>query len=157
MIEEVIPISLLKERIVEFFHEKGWDYVEFDGNMIYRDNKMGNIHYRMICSLGTTDEYLTMYLIPFLRIPVAYTTLGAEYICRVNYCLSLGHFDLHMESGSIRYRVTLEVRGGAPSLCLISHTIVAGELIFQKYFPGLLEMLSHNRKPAQVMVEVETG
>lgn len=94
-----------------------------------------------------------MYISSPLFIPKAQRLSVMEYICRVNYYLPLGHFELNMEKCSVRYRLTLALEEGPLSSSMLSSMILSGGMSFRQYFPGLVEIIRVNRNPAEVLLD----
>ncbi len=142
----------LKERLIGLFQERGWSYHQFDENMIYTDCKDEALFYRILFSIGREEEYLIMYISSPLFVPLSHRSCVMEYICRVNYHLPLGHFEIHMDRWSVRYRMALQVENSLSSP-LLSSMVLTGGTIYEHYWPGLLEIIKADRDPSEIFNE----
>lgn len=151
----MISISPLKTIVIKFFEEKGWDYQLFDDHMIYKEFTGHNSFYRLLFSISKRGDYLVMYISSPLSIPLIYRKKVAEYICRVNFQLPMGHFDLNMDDGCVHYRMALELHRGELSLEILSSMVETGGVSYDCYFPGLLEILREDKEPSEVMLYIK--
>ncbi len=65
----------------------------------------------------------------------------AEFFCRVNYGLRCGGFDFDMNDGEIRYKVFVDCFGVMPTDSIIRRSITIPSLMFERYSPGLLNVM----------------
>ena len=67
----------------------------------------------------------------------------AEFLCRVNYGLLNGNFDLDFNDGEIRYKSFADCPGGAaPAEEAIGNSIWVGLKMFERYLPGIRDVLN---------------
>lgn len=98
------------------------------------------------------DNCFVMGRVPF-KAEKATKARIAEYLCRVNYGLFSGHFDLNYEDGEIRYK-TLVQKNTIDKEKLwenIEEALVRPAMLFDAYGPGLLKVWKGECTPAEVM------
>ncbi|MDO5309216.1 MAG: hypothetical protein Q4G03_06955 [Planctomycetia bacterium] len=72
----------------------------------------------------------------------------AEFICRVNYGLNYGHFDLDPNDGEIVYTTTISCFDGeAPEEDEIMAVLFATVKVFNRYASGLLSVIYQGEWP----------
>lgn len=62
----------------------------------------------------------------------------ARFICRANYGLKNGAFELDMRDGEIRYKSYIDCENQIPSQAAIRNSIYATAVTFERYAPGIL-------------------
>lgn len=84
----------------------------------------------------------------------AYTPIGAdasdskimsdmaEFICRANYGLDHGNFELDMDDGEIRYKCFVDCSGSLPTADMIENSIQCPAAMFEQYGEGIVEVMS---------------
>lgn len=147
----------LQKILMDYLSKGDGDYYQFDEYLFYQDCHHRDFPYRMVFSLGRGGEYLILYIYSSCSIPSCCRTAVAEYICRVNYGLPKGRFDLDVDGGSVRYRDILEGEKGFLTPFLLSQWAAVGKTSFQRYWPGLLDILEGKREVAVVLKEREEG
>ncbi len=65
----------------------------------------------------------------------------AEFICRANYGLRNGNFELDMSDGEIRYKTYVDCDGVIPSEEVVKGSIIIPAMMFDRYAPGLLDVM----------------
>ncbi len=65
----------------------------------------------------------------------------AEFICRANYGLKNGNFELDMRDGEIRYKCFVDCEEDIPSETTIRNSIFCPASMFRVYSPGILAII----------------
>ena len=68
----------------------------------------------------------------------------AEFICRANFSLQRGNFELDFNDGEIRYKVCVDCEGIVPTKGMISTSIYIPALMFRLYASGLFSVIFGN-------------
>ena len=61
----------------------------------------------------------------------------AEFICRANYGLKNGSFELDMRDGEIRYKSYIDCDDQLPSEAIIKNSVYITAMMFDRYAPGI--------------------
>ncbi len=61
----------------------------------------------------------------------------AEFVCRANYALINGNFELDMRDGEIRYKTYVNCDGQLPTTEIIKDSIYCPAFMFEKYSAGI--------------------
>lgn len=101
------------------------------------------------------DDCFVMGRVPLQVEKDARTRVG-EYLCRVNYGLFSGHFDLNYDDGEIRYKAFLkkDETDQEQRRKNMEEALVCPAVMFDMYGPGLLEVWRGERTPAEVMENI---
>ena len=65
----------------------------------------------------------------------------AEFICRANYGLKNGNFELDMDDGEIRYKCYVDCDGIVPTPEIIKSRIYCPALMFKRYGNGIVGII----------------
>ena len=80
----------------------------------------------------------------------------AEFICRANYGLRNGNFEIDMRDGEIRYKVFVDCDGGIlPSCDVIRSSMIIPAMMFERYSPGLLDVIFKGSSAAEAILQCE--
>ena len=80
----------------------------------------------------------------------------AEFVCRANYGLRNGNFEVDMRDGEVRYKVFVDCDGGQlPTREIIRGSIIIPAMMFERYSPGLLDVIFKGAKAAEAIVQCE--
>lgn len=99
-----------------------------------------NIHVR-------EDDYI-VYATSLLGVSCndkALMTTMAEFICRVNYELCNGGFELNMDNGGeLRYKCFVDCEGITPTFEMVSNSIHCPDDMFYHYVEGIADVIFKN-------------
>ena len=80
----------------------------------------------------------------------------AEYITRANYGLNHGNFELDFRDGEVRYKLSVNCKGGAvPTAEVVKDTVIIPALMLDRYGDGLLAVLFGFATPADAIKKAE--
>lgn len=129
-----------------FLDDGDWHYDFQEEKGIFRFGlklkcRIRNIQY--IIDLDTTD-YNVYGLIPLSanRNDPNEMAQMAEFLCRANYGLRNGNFELDFRDGEIRYKCYVDCQGlDAPTEDMVKHSIYCPAAMFERYGNGILQIL----------------
>ena len=142
----------------------------FKGNWSYSFDEEGGI-FRFGISLSGKMKRIN-YLITVKKdiyIVYAYSPLGvekgdenimarmAEYICRANYGLKNGNFELDMQDGEIRYKTYVNCEGIALSEEVIRDSIVSPAAAFERYGEGFVDIIFNDMSAKSAIEKCENS
>ena len=81
----------------------------------------------------------------------------ADFICRANYGLRNGNFEIDMRDGEIRYKVFVNCEGVVVNLSeqLIKESILIPSVMFERYAPGMLDVMFKDSKAEEAILKCE--
>lgn len=68
----------------------------------------------------------------------------AEFICRANYGLKNGNFELDMRDGEIRYKSFVDCEGITPTMEMVRNSIHCPAAMFDRYSVGIVDIIFGN-------------
>ena len=143
-----------------FLLDDDWKFDFDDERGIFRfgvniDGKMKHVNY----FVPVRDDSYTVYAIS----PVSGDADDeevmhniAEFVCRANYGLRNGNFEVDMRDGEIRYKVFVDCDGGQlPTRDIIRGSIIIPAMMFERYSPGLLDVIFKGSTAAEAIEQCE--
>ena len=149
----------LVSEIRGFLLDDDWKFDFDDEKGIFRfgvniDGKMKHVNYFM----PVRDDSYTVYAIsPVSGDTEDPLTMGAiaDFVCRANYGLRNGNFEVDMTDGEIRYKVFVDCDGIVPSREIIRGSIIIPAMMFERYSPGLLDVIFKGVSAAEAITKCE--
>ena len=148
------------DEIRGFLLDDDWKFDFDEERGIFRfgvniDGKMKHVNY----FVPVRDDSYTVYAIS----PVSadsddaeVMSAIAEFVCRANYGLRNGNFEVDMRDGEIRYKVFVDCDGGIlPSRDVIRGSIIIPAMMFERYSPGLLDVIFKGSSAAEAISQCE--
>lgn len=135
----------LVNEIQGFLLDDDWKFDFDDERGIFRfgvniSGKMKHVNY----FLSVREDSYTVYAISPISADAedkAIMSSMAEFICRANYGLRNGSFELDMRDGEIRYKVFVDCDGVFPSKEVIRGSIIVPAMMFERYSKGILDVI----------------
>lgn len=79
----------------------------------------------------------------------------AEFICRANYGLKNGNFELDMRDGEIRYKSFVDCEGITPTTEMIRNSIYCPASMFDRYSSGIVDIIFGNSTAKEAIAKCE--
>lgn len=83
------------------------------------------------------------------------TTRMAEFICRANYGLKNGNFELDMRDGEIRYKTFVDCDGVLPTDSIIKTSIYCPAIMLDQYGSGIVDIIFNNISAKEAICKCE--
>ena len=136
----------ISDVIQRFLSNEDWNYEFQEEKGIFRFGlnlkcRIRNIQY--IIDVNNTD-YNEYGLIPLSANRNDQNEMAqiAEFLCRANYGLRNGNFELDFRDGEIRYKCYVDCKGlDAPTEEMVKHSIYCPAAMFERYGNGILQIL----------------
>lgn len=68
----------------------------------------------------------------------------AEFVCRVNYGLKNGNFELDMRDGEVRFKCFVDCESITPSKDMVQNSIHCPAIMFKRYGSGIVDIIFGN-------------
>lgn len=129
----------------DFLKEDDWHF-SFDENRgIFRfglglKGKLKKLHYIVDIK---DDEYLVYAISPLGADEEDAKMMAnmAEFICRANYGLKMGNFELDFDDGEVRFKVHVLCKGVTPTAEMIKRSIYCPATMFDHYGSGIVDII----------------
>ena len=80
-----------------------------------------------------------------------------EFICRVNYGLKTGNFELDCNDGEIRFKCHVMCEDIIPTAAIINRSIFTCVLMFERYGSGILDIIFTDVSPKDAVYKCENS
>ncbi|MBQ9082963.1 MAG: hypothetical protein IJY28_05625 [Clostridia bacterium] len=128
-----------------FLKEDGWKYSfneqngQFQFSLVLK-SKLKKIHYR----IDVSDDDYTVYGVSPIGVDAndaAMMATMAEFVCRANYGLQNGNFELDVRDGEIRFKSYVDCDGQIPAQAVIQNSIYCPAEMFKVYGEGVVGII----------------
>jgi hypothetical protein len=76
-------------------------------------------------------------------------------VCRANYGMIVGNFEIDLDDGEVRYKTSVDVEGVTATRQLIQNLVAPNVITMDRYLPGLLSVAFGGKHPAEAIAEIE--
>ena len=149
----------LVSEIRGFLLDDDWKFDFDDEKGIFRfgvniDGKMKHVNYFMPVREDSYTVYAISPVSGDTEDPLTMAAI-ADFVCRANYGLRNGNFEVDMTDGEIRYKVFVDCDGIVPSREIIRGSIIIPAMMFERYSPGLLDVIFKGESAADAIARCE--
>ncbi len=149
----------IADAVKNFLAEDGWRY-EFDEEQgVFRFNLTINSLIKKIAYIIEirNSEYTVLAVSPIGADSSSKENMAAmaEFVCRANYGLRNGCFELDMRDGEIRYRCYVDCYGIMPTKDMIHGSIQCPAIMFERYGAGIIEVIFGMSEPRDAVEQCE--
>jgi hypothetical protein len=109
-------------------------------------------HGTWICYARVDEEAerLTLHVMMGMEVAAQNRRDVLEYLNRVNYLLPVGNFEMEMETGSVRFRASVEAAGSVFMVRRLAHHSIEA---MDHYFSGVLSVVHGGLSPAAALAK----
>ena len=140
-----------------YLKENDWNFSFDEENGLFRfmlslSSTLKKIHYIIDVK---EDDYIVYAIAPLgaeKEDPQMMATM-AEFICRINYGLMNGNFD--MRDGEIRFKCFVECDGIIPTDDMVRHSIHCPAVMFERYGGGIVDIIYGNATAKEAVEKCE--
>jgi hypothetical protein len=126
-----------------------------ENDLIKTGIKMESATYRIFFDAQQEKDQLFLYVLCPNHIPEPMRIAAAEFITRANYGLKIGNFELDMDSGEVRYKVSVDVEDSRVTPVMVKNMMGYALPITDRYFPGLMTICYGGRSPIDAIKQIE--
>lgn len=134
----------------------GWSFERLSDRTVIQSGIKGkNSAYRMYFQTNEDMEILVVYTMMPQNIPEEHRVKVAEYITRANYGLRIGNFEMDMNDGEVRYKVSVDMEGGKLVHSMINNMVGASVSTMDRYFPGFMAICYAGKNAEEAIRDIE--
>jgi len=139
-----------------YFDEHELPYEEAEGSAILRLWFRGH-HGEWICLAQSRleQQQAVFYSRASVPVPEDRRLAVAEFVCRANYGMIVGNFEIDLDDGEVRYKTSVDIEGVTATRQLIQNLVAPNVITMDRYLPGLLSVAFGGKHPAEAIAEIE--
>ncbi|MBD2769158.1 YbjN domain-containing protein [Hymenobacter sp. BT664] len=144
------------QKIVKFFKEDDWEFIELEEEPILRMEFPGqNGQLNCYAKARESQQQFVFYSICPIKVPENKRLEIAEFLTRANFGMVFGNFELDFANGEIRYKTNAEVENDNLSSALIGSLVYGNVMMMDHYLPGIMSVINGNVLPVDAIAQIE--
>lgn len=145
--------------VKQFLEEDGWRYTFDETTGIFQFNlrirgKLQKINY----VIDVHENKIITYGFSLIAVDpkdAEAMTRMAEFICRVNYSMENGCFEMDFTDGEVRFRTFIDCTGQVPSSEIIRNSLYCTAGMFGRYAEGFVDLVFGGASAAKAFEKCE--
>ena len=144
-------------RIREWLGRNDWSFDEAEEGSYLRTGVQGkNSRFRVVLGVrGDGPTFLCFSLYDF-SVPPARRLACADLLNRVNYTSLLGCFEMDVEDGELRFRVTFPLDESEISDSQIERSLVVSAMMADRYYPAFMSLIHAGLAPEAALETIDS-
>ena len=107
--------------------------------------------YSKVAALQLYANLVLLYLAIEDTIPVEARPRLCEYLCRANYGLAMGNFEIDMNDGEVVFRISADVEGVGLTETTVGNMFEEAALTMDRFYPGLVKVAYEGIEPVDAI------
>ena len=148
--------EIIAGEIKKYLTEEDWRF-SFDKQLGWFDFRLdirGRLK-KVDFIVKTKSDFYVVYAFCPLRVDTEKLDTMAEFVCRANFGIFDGNFELDFEDGELRYKCFVDCRGITPLKDKIERSLFIPALMFDKFGAGIIEILFGNATAVEALEKCE--
>lgn len=146
------PYDTLKEHL----HQHEWNFESHDEAKIICTGFSGdNANLNSSIVIDEDDDLIQCLTTYQPKVPELFRGMVAEFICRANYGMKIGKFEMDFRDGELRFHTSSAFLTGVLPDEVIRRVFGTNFVIADKYYPAFMKVLYGGYTPEDAIDEVE--
>ncbi len=148
----------LGDVVKAYLEADGWEY-EFDEESgTYRTGYSGESgNFAILVHAAEEENLVLLYMAIEDIIPLEARTRLCEYLCRANYGLAMGNFEIDMADGEVVFRVSADVESVGLTETTVGNMFEEAALTMDRFYPGLVKVAYEGVAPVDAIPPGDEG
>jgi hypothetical protein len=153
MSSEISPLlGVVKEYLEEAEYGQ---YVQFIDSGVAIVLSEARCTYRVCIVVDDETQHVVCFTNFSSNVPAFRRAAVAEAVARANYGLTIGHFDIDMHAGSLRFKTAVDVEGGELVTPMVHNIVGASLWSCERYHDALMSVAFGDVDPAAAIAAAE--
>ncbi|HIJ80291.1 MAG TPA: hypothetical protein HPP76_01120 [Desulfuromonadales bacterium] len=143
--------------IEEALRAENWNFHRDADAPVLRTGANGkNSDFKAVFVVREEHDSLFFYVEIAPKVPDGRRKEAADFLTRANFGIGIGNFEMDMENGEVRYKISIDMEGGVLSHAMVNNIIRTGFSTTDRYFPAFMSVCFGNAIPSVAIREAET-
>jgi len=142
----------------QFLEADDWPFERDDQKSLLKTGiGRDGTNFRIFIQADDANDQFLVYTLSPTNVPEERRLAAAEYICRANYGLKMGNFELDMSDGEVRYKNSIDVEGKGLCTTMVKNLLQVSAAMMMRYYPGLMKLIYGDQSPEECIKEIESS
>lgn len=146
----------LMDVVLQFFQEDQWIFQKIENKPAVRAGYHGE-RGTWVCYARVDEDSRRFLFYSLMGMNIARPDRPKvlEYLNRVNFGLTIGNFEMNMETGDVRFRTSIETPAGDLSVPIVRALVYSNVHTMDRYFPGVVAVVHGGLSPEAALARIE--
>jgi len=154
--EEVAAESTIFESMVNLFGEEEWAFQELDNSTLRLLFQGKNGKFNCYARAREAQQQFVFYSLCPVKVPQKKRKQLGEFVCRANFGMIIGNFELDFNTGEIRYKTSIDIKDSFLTEETLKQLVYTNVLTMDQYLPGIEAVISSKTSPEEAIAQIES-
>lgn len=144
-------------KVVRYLKKEDWKFsVSPDRNLVHMGVGARNGTFNIAIAATEEEKIVVVYVIAPIKVPEGIKRINvADFITRANYGLIVGNFEMDFADGDLRYKSSVQFKGGVLSDQMIEDLLGKSVSTMDHYFTGLMKVIYSDTSASEAINDIE--
>jgi hypothetical protein len=150
--------NLAFETLSHYLKTRDWRVEKINEKLAFISQKDGQfVPLKYYFQIVPEHQHFLFYIVPQINVLDHQLALISEYICRANFGMRIGNFELDYNDGQVNFKSSINFCGTQLTDILIDGVIEPALKAFDEFFPGLRMVYAEIETPKEAIRKIEYG
>jgi len=154
--EEVASERTIFQVMVSFFQEEEWAFKQLDNSTLHLLFQGKNGQFNCYARAREAQQQFVFYSLCPVKVPQKKRKQLGELVCRANFGMIIGNFELDFNTGEIRYKTSIDIKDSFLTEETLKQLVYTNVLTMDQYLPGVEAVLSSRTSPEDAIAQIES-
>jgi hypothetical protein len=154
--EEVASERTIFQVMVSLFQEEEWAFKQLDSSTLYLLFQGKNGQFNCYARAREAQQQFVFYSLCPVKVPQKKRKQLGEFVCRANFGMIIGNFELDFNTGEIRYKTSIDIKDNFLTEETLKQLVYTNVLTLDQYLPGIEAVISSKTSPEEAIAQIES-
>ncbi|MEQ8754928.1 MAG: YbjN domain-containing protein [Coleofasciculus sp. G1-WW12-02] len=154
--EEVASERTIFQVMVSFFQKEEWAFKQLDNSTLHLLFQGKNGQFNCYARAREAQKQFVFYSLCPVKVPPKKRKQLGEFVCRANFGMIIGNFELDFNTGEIRYKTSIDIKDSFLTEETLKQLVYTNVLTMDQYLPGIEAVISSKTSPEDAIAQIES-
>ncbi|MEQ9356519.1 YbjN domain-containing protein [Coleofasciculus chthonoplastes] len=154
--EDVASERNILQVMVSFFQEEEWAFKQLDNSTLHLLFQGKNGQFNCYARAREAQQQFLFYSLCPIKVPQKKRKQLGEFVCRANFGMIIGNFELDFTAGEIRYKTSIDIKDNFLTEETLKQLVYTNVLTMDQYLPGIEAVISSKTSPEEAIAQIES-
>ncbi|MFP4122199.1 MAG: YbjN domain-containing protein [Coleofasciculus sp.] len=154
--EDVALERTIFQVMVSFFQEEKWAFKQLYNSTLHLLFQGKNGQLNCYARAREAQQQFVFYSLCPVKVSQKKRKQLGEFVCRANFGMIIGNFELDFNTGEIRYKTSIDIKDNFLTEETLKQLVYTNVLTMDQYLPGIEAVISSKTSPEEAITKIES-
>jgi hypothetical protein len=136
---------------MKYIQEEEWAFKQLDNSTLHLLFQGKNGQFNCYARAREAQQQFVFYSLCPVKVPQKKRKQLGEFVCRANFGMIIGNFELDFKTGEIRYKTSIDSKDSFLTEETLKQLVYTNILTMDQYLPGIEAVISSKTSPEEAI------